>query len=155
MFIKDAKTILTEIYISADIKACIKKLDVNLAEDCLQYVFLELLQMDENFILDLNERGKLKHFIVKMLYNTMRFSRTRFKNELGYETPTETFADIEVEQYEEILVPLHKLYWYDSELLKLYAQYGTYDKVAELTGIPASSIFRTIKNAKKNIKKLI
>lgn len=47
------------------------------------------------------------------------------------------------------IAEIDNLYWYDREILKLYAEHGTYRKVEEVTGIPFESIYKTvIKNCK-------
>jgi DNA-directed RNA polymerase specialized sigma24 family protein len=48
-----------------------------------------------------------------------------------------------------------RLYWYHQELLKLYAEHGTYRAVSEITNIPVKSIHNAIKKAKVKLKKEI
>lgn len=152
----DVKEILTEIYVSDEIADVIKRLrPENLQEDIKQHVFLELFTMDEAALMDMNNRGKLKHYIVKMIYNTARWTKSSFKKQFGQETPTESFIDVEDQVEEKIELPIDELYWYKAEMLKLYAKHGTYQRVAEITGINISSIFQTVKQAKAEIKKAI
>lgn len=151
-----AKVLLTEIYVSAEISEVIKRLKPeDLQEDIKQHVFLELFTMDEAFILDLECRGKLKHFIVKMIYNTSRWTKSQFKKQFGQEIATDNFTDIAEQVYEEIDLPIEEIYWYKAEILKLYSEHGSYQKVAEITGIPVKSISNTVKQAVKEIKKAI
>lgn len=146
--------ILTEIYKSHEVKKMIQSLrPIHLQQDILQHCFLELFEKDEKFIVDLYDRGKLKNYIVKTLYNTARFTRSKFHKELGNEIPVESFADIPVEVYEEIKVDLSKLYWYKKEILELYAKEGTYQRVSDLTHIPLTSVYKTVIEARKEIKK--
>lgn len=50
---------------------------------------------------------------------------------------------------------LKELYWYDSGILKLYAEKGTLREVSQCTGIAMKSVHNTITNTKKLIKKKI
>jgi DNA-directed RNA polymerase specialized sigma24 family protein len=172
-----ASSLLTDIYQSKEIEDVITKIQPeNIRDDLKQHVFLQLFEQKEAFIHDLNSRGKLKAYIVKMLYNTARFSRTKFSKEMGKEV---SFGDIgEVserlcqqsafeitrgtndlrtkdDEFEELNCAVSKIYWYKSQLLKLYSEVGTYKKVSEVTGIPVASVFATITQARKEIKQLL
>ncbi len=63
--------------------------------------------------------------------------------------------EIPQEETKEIKFDLTKLYWYKAEILKLYAELGTYQKVADLTKIPMSSIYKTIQETRQELKKQI
>lgn len=126
---------------------------VHLQQDILQHCFLELFETDEAKIMDLHERGKLKVYICKTLYNTARFTRSSFAKQLGREEPTEYLEDTIDEEYEEIEVNLDTLHWYKRELIKLYAEQGTYRKVSDLTHIPFSSVYNTVLETRKQILK--
>jgi DNA-directed RNA polymerase specialized sigma24 family protein len=152
--IRGKSEILTEIYLSAEVEKMIRSLKpCHLQDDIKQHCFIELLEKDEEFIMDLHNRGKLKNYIVKVLYNTARFTRTSFTKQLGKETPTETFEDVPEEEYEEVSVNIENLHWYKREVLKLYAEQGTYQKVSDLTHIPMTSIYQTVLEARKQVLK--
>lgn len=158
--------VLTDIYTSNEVKEVIAKLKPeHLQEDIKQHCFLELFAKPDAEILDLHNRGKLKSYIVKTLYNTAHFSRTSFAKQLGKETPTDfcfpssfevmkfDTSDMERMQVEEAaLCEAPQIYWYKYEILKLYAELGTYKKVSEATGIPVMSIHVTCKQARQDIK---
>lgn len=162
-----ARDILTEIYISDDIKNVVTKLKPqHLAEDILQHCFLELYSKQEQFIIDLYNRGKLKAFIVKMLYNTSVYNNTPFCKEWSLITPgnnrevsTERFKDFadhkQEDNLDELVAVVDGLYWYKKEILKLYAELGTYKEVSEATGVPVTSICNTIKDVRYEVKKRI
>ena len=96
-------SILTEIYQSKEVEAMIRSIKPKgLQDDIKQHCFLELFEKPEEFILDLYNRGKLRHYIVKVLYNTSRWSCTNLHKQLGKETPTEIFEDSPTDEYEEI-----------------------------------------------------
>jgi DNA-directed RNA polymerase specialized sigma24 family protein len=149
-------SILTEIYLSKEVDVMIRSIKPeHLQDDIKQHCFTELFEKSEEFILDLHNRKKLKNYIIKILYNTSRWARTPFHNQLGRETPTEFIQDCECEQYEEVNIEpvLNKIYWYKVELIRLYAEHGTFQKVSDLTGIPLKSVYTTIIEARKEIKK--
>lgn len=162
-----ANQLLTEIYQSDEIKEVISKLrPAHLQEDILQHTFLELFQKPPEFIVELSGRGKLKAYIVKILYNTATYSRTTFAKQQGKETPTDfchdsTYEVIRVSDDEkmaeqtnmEIACAVSEIHWYKARLLEMYTERGTYKAVHEATGIPVSSIFKTITQARKEIKR--
>lgn len=162
-----ARDILTEIYCSNDIKEVVSKLKPShLREDILQHCFTELYSKQESFIIDLYNRGKLKAFIVKMLYNTSVFNDTPFCKEWSLITPNNT-REIHVDKFkdvadhvsddnlEELVAVVDTLYWYKKDILKLYAELGTYKEVSEATGIPVTSICNTMKDVRHEVRKKI
>ena len=50
------------------------------------------------------------------------------------------------------IAEIDKLYWYDREIMKLYAEHGTYRKIEEVTGIPFESVYKTVRRCCKEIK---
>lgn len=161
-----AQQVLTEIYVSNEVKECVKRLKPeHLQQDILQHTFMELFERPEDFIMDLHERGKLKSYIVKILYNTATYSRSTFAKQQGKETPVD-FCEAakydvirasedykaDLEYVENVKCALAEVHWYKVELLKLYADLGTYKAVSEKTGIPLTSVFMTITELRKEIK---
>lgn len=164
-----AQVILTEIYCSDEVKEVVGKLEPqNLQQDILQHTFLELFEKPAKFIEDLHQRGKLKAYIVKILFNTATYTRTKFRKELGKETPTDFCADskyevinagddykVDAERVNSVACAVKKLeekHWYDAGILKLYAELGTISAVSRATGIPRTSVFKTLVRAKATIK---
>lgn len=162
-----ARDILTEIYCSNDIKEVVSKLKpAHLREDILHHCFTELFSKQENFIIDLYNRGKLKAFIVKMIYNTSVFNDTPFCKEWSLITPGNTrevhvdrFKDVvdstDDDNLDELVAVVDTLYWYKKDILKLYAELGTYKEVSEATGIPVTSIHNTMRDVRYEVKKKI
>lgn len=151
-----AAEILTDIYNSNDFAAMMRKVDVSedLKDDIRQHVFCELFAKDSSFILDLQHRGKLRGYISSMVWSVSRMKRTNsFARQFGLlEVVTDEIPDVEDEKEIEIEVDLSSLYWYNAELLRLYAELGSYKAVSEKTGIPCTSIFEAIQTAKKHLK---
>jgi hypothetical protein len=163
----NAKSILTEIYQSKELAATIAKVKpIELQGDIRQHVFCELYGKDESFIAELHERGKLRLYIAKMIRNISRLKSTNsFNRAMGKEIPMSACGEsrFEVVRYENeererqevessIACAVAEIYWYKAGILKLYAEMGTYKAVAIRTGIPAASIFRTVKDARAEIK---
>lgn len=91
-----------------------------------------------------------------MLVNMVRWERGSFRKLEAKETYLESLPDVVEEiEVELIVVPLDRIHWYEAKILELYAELGTYRKVSEATGIPHISIYHTVQNARKNIKKFI
>ena len=186
-----ARLLLTEIYESKEVACCIKKLKpVHLQEDIKQHTFLQLFEKPEAEILELNDRGKLKAYIVKILHNTATYNRTAFTRaegqERGREIPTdfndakpfdnynsegfqeklakkcernvyellkvETDYEEQKEFNESVACVASKMHWYKVQVLKEYAELGTYQAVSNKTKIPLTSIFKTVQEARKEIK---
>ena len=150
--------ILTEIYQSEELAATIAKVKpTRLQQDIKQHVFLELLNKDKDIITDLHNRGKLKAYIASMIWNISQLRESNsFAKQIGMrEVSTDKFVDVPYETSELFYLPIDKIYWYKARILELYAELGTYALVAEYTGIPTSSIFRTVREAKKEIKSKI
>lgn len=88
-----ARELLTEIYLSAEVEAVVKRLQPeHLQEDIKQHAFTELIEKPAEFIEDLASRGKLKAYIVKILWNSATYARTPLRKQLGKETPTDINA---------------------------------------------------------------
>jgi DNA-directed RNA polymerase specialized sigma24 family protein len=173
----NASSLLTEIYQSKEIGDVISRIQPEqIRDDLKQHVFLELFEQSEDFIIDLFTRGKLKAYIAKMLYNTARFSRTKFSKEMGKEIAFGNFEELEGkicktsayeivrgtndlrtkdDEFEELNCAVSQIYWYKARLLELYSEVGTYKKVSEVTGIPVASVFATITQARKEVKQLL
>lgn len=162
----ESTLILTKIYTSLEVKEVIKRLrPVHLQEDILQHCFLELFQKPPDFIKDLHARGKLKPYIVKILYNTATYTRSSFAKQQGKETPTDfcgnakyeviRFENEEKEReevHQQVACAVSETYWFKADLLKMYAELGTYKAVSDKTGIPSTTVFNTVQAAKKEIK---
>lgn len=150
--------ILTEIYQSKELAATIAKVKpTRLQQDIKQHVFLELLTREESVILDLHKRGKLRGYVATMIWNISQLRESnKFTKQIGVrEVPTDTFIDVPYETTELFYLPIDRIYWYKAKILELYAELGTYALVAEHTGIPTSSIFRTVREARKEVKSKI
>jgi len=137
------------------LKAVLSKVrDQEHIDDLKQHLFLQLLEKPDGFILELEMKGKLKSYVVKMIWNISHWTKGNFKPR-SKEVLVEKFKDVKDDIDEEVDIPLHKLHWYNRELLKLYAECGTYQAVSNATMIPVKSVFENVRKTKKIIKQLI
>jgi nucleoside-specific outer membrane channel protein Tsx len=83
------------------------------------------------------------------------WNRSTFNKQKSREILTNDFDHPSESINEENLLPLHRLHWVSEKVLTLYAEHGSYRSVGEVTGIPYSTVFRLVKEAKIKIKKLI
>jgi DNA-directed RNA polymerase specialized sigma24 family protein len=159
------ESLLTEIYLSKEVdEILLKYTEAYLRDDIKQHVFLVLFEKEEAFIMDLHNRAKLKHYVVKILFNTINFKSDKGlfvrQSGRGKEIPTEHFhctPDEDGSQYEEMIQECQDatraVYWYNRTLLELYAKEGNYRAVSEKTGIPLKSVYNAIDKARQEIKK--
>lgn len=56
---------------------------------------------------------------------------------------------------DEAMLELENLYWYDREIMKLYAEHGTFRKIEEVTQIPWESVYKTVRKSCQIIRKKI
>jgi DNA-directed RNA polymerase specialized sigma24 family protein len=74
-----ASSLLTEIYQSKEIGEVISRIEPeHMRDDLKQHVFLILLEKEEAFILELNQTGKLKNYIVRLIRQVMAFTHGSF-----------------------------------------------------------------------------
>lgn len=117
------------------------------------------------FIISLHERNKLRAYVVKTIYNTANFPNSKHNRQLRRRTeiPTEAIEDrpddSEPYDYEALVqdcaVKTEAIYWYNRDILKLYAELGSLRAVSEKTGIPRSSVCDAVLKARAAIKQLL
>lgn len=166
----NARDLLTRIYTSEEIKELTQKLEPkHLADDIIQHVFTELYAKPDDFIFELEQRQKLKPYIVKQIWNLTHYTEDRFNRQ--YRTVRERATDFcepsvyELRHYEgprerrdaqdtvaELKTHLSQMHWYKARVFELYAELGTYRAVSEVTGIPTTSVYRTVQELKKELK---
>ena len=142
--------IITEIYLSKEIKNFKAKLPDAIRDDVVQHVFCEILEKEDEFIIDLHNRGKLKSYIVVCIYNAAKLSK---HNSFGRQQSKELYLDILpdhfISQYETPDIDL--LSWYENGIIELYAEHNSVRLVCNETHIPKTSIRRTILKARGKI----
>lgn len=159
--------ILTEIYKSDELAKClllVKKESIR--EDIKQEVFLSLLHKQDEFIIDLYNRGKIKAYISSCIFNEIYSPRSTTRKKYGKESSI--FADTvalenivitefkkEINLIEEKAIDLFINLPKDNLYKKIFislCKYGSYRKLSNATGIPHTSLKDMITNLKKQIK---
>ena len=106
---------------------------------------------------------------MKQIWNLTHYREDRFHRQ--YRTTTEAATDFceptkfELLRYEgarerldaqdtfsELKAHLSQMHWYKARVFELYAELGTYRAVSEITGIPTTSVYRTVQELKKELK---
>lgn len=129
--------------------------DSQLADDLFQDFMLALLEYDENKLSEVRHKDA---FLFKILKNMACSSTSRFYK--TYRQPADQDAIREVmaansyrsNQNKNFSSAFRSLYWYDREILKLYAATGSAAGISEKVSIPYKSLQRTIAKAKQKIK---
>jgi hypothetical protein len=156
--------IISELYQSKEVNELISKIrPIELQDDLKQYAFAVLLEKPEAFIIDLHNKKQLRYFLVKIITNSVFTNRSGFMtlHKLTKDLDVDCISDVENESsnYHDLLdscnTEIKNVYWYNAELLNLYAQHGSYRKVSEVTNIPVKSVYNAIKKAKETIKQKI
>lgn len=133
----------------------------DLWEDLRQEIALIILEYDINKIEDLTIKGKqvFKFWVVRICCNQVASKTGKMWRMYNTIIPVEDINlflkdEGEVEYNTDDIVKqirgkIEKLHWYDKAILELYIEYKSYRKVSEVTQIPHTSIFITLKNVRK------
>ena len=136
---------LIELYKSNELKTYINKFSNKTdAEDVMQDLFINLFENESKFenVID------LKNYVFKSIKNNLQ------KKKKATIILTNEFEEKE----DEIInneIDLNCLSWFQKKLLELYAEEKSLKKIEDKTGIPKTTIHRTIKEARILIKKNI
>jgi hypothetical protein len=141
-----------------------KNIGKDLWEDLRQEVALIVLEYDKEKLEQLVGKTKVvfKFWIVRVCCNQLHSKYGKMYRMYNQIIPVEDITKyiIEEEYIDDsersiniIVNKIKELYWYDREILKMYIELGSVRKVSAQTGIPHTSIFITIKNIRKCIKK--
>lgn len=162
--------LLTEIYISKELSQLKSKWGKDKEDDfeeCVQSTFVEMYAKPESFILELHEKGTLKWYIVRIMWNKVRRpkKRNQYKEVLSdfsdvcHELADEHYdreSEIQQEQIAlKVKEAVKQMTWYEQGILQAYQKLGSYRAVTEWSGIPTTSVFKTIQEVKRKLKKVI
>lgn len=148
------------------------------SDDAVQILMLYFLQMNPESLKQIYDRhgreGLIKYGAVSLRRSfTSPRSEFYYRYKKHYEREFQSkwdnvkITDISVTQdstkletweyFEMIDTELDKMYWYDAEIYKLYYSPDgeTLDKLAKKTGISRNSLFTTIDNIRKHLKKVL
>jgi len=181
---EERNRLLTEIFLSKELAVCLAKIEPeSIRDDLKQHVFLLLLEKPKEFITELNKTGKLKNYVVKVIFQLVRFKEDKFHRVQRKQTELPTdFTDfcidsklindddnrvVEMERHCEVGLAVilntpspsqggsDNVNWYHGRLLQLYVQLGNYRAVSKETGIPIKSVFNAVKQAREEIKRKV
>lgn len=147
--------ILSELFTSKDFNQCIRKMKPESLQDELKAeVALILCEKPEDLIIGLADRKELRFYTVRIILNLIQSNTSQFYKKFRVNNlELSEISEPTIIEYDErkdtAISEIDNLYWYDREILKLYAEHGTYRKVEEVTGIPFESVYKTVmKNCK-------
>lgn len=173
-----ATKIITELYSAPEIDDCISKLvKKELGPDFKQELFLILLSVPCEKVEQMN--GTFKYFVVRIILNLVRqekniFHKTYLDKTIEYDTDKLNYqtispADIDTiserqqrENEEERIIRRFEIidrelgnnsYPYHKEMIKLLVECGSNREVSRRTGIPHTTVDRTINHVRKYFNK--
>lgn len=157
----DRNLIIQELWLSNDVDDAIKKMHpVEMQEDLKSELFLVIAELDENKLIELYKKNQLKFYMVRVMINMVRSSKSKFyKNYRNYQE----YIPIEIQENEQsdvtqiMLEHIEGLYWYNKTILNLYTfEFNKNAKeLSRQTGIPYQSIIRSLNDTKRELKKKI
>ena len=157
----DKNKIIDQYWLNDEVNQAFAKMQPEeLQYDLKVEVFMVLLEMDNQKLFGLYERGEIRFYIVRTMLNMIKSDRSQFwkkyRNYIEYEGKEQ--AEVEQNNIIDIMENgIEKLHWYQKEILKLYTfEFNKNAKeLSRNTGIPYMSIIRTLKQTKNELKKHI
>lgn len=158
-----ADEIIVNLVKSTDFTNCMKKVWPDIREDIQSEVTLILLETKPEVILSLSEKNQLKFYAARIILLSA-FSKTspfykkyrRHEELKGFEAADESMSIINRKMTEErVISEIEKLDWYESEMLKLYGEVGSFRKMQECTMIPYGSCFVAVKAGIKKVQEKV
>ena len=153
--------ILSEFWNSKEVNNAISKMKpIEFQQDLKSEVFLILAELDQQKLVDLYDRKQLRFYIVRIMLNLVQSTDKKFFKKYRdfvewIEVEKEDVKEIDIT--EGLLGHIEALYWYQKEILRLYAfEFNRNAKeLSRQTGIPYMSIIRTLNQVKKELKSKI
>jgi hypothetical protein len=157
----DKNKIIEQYWLNDEVNQAFAKMQPEeLQYDLKVEVFMVLLEMDDEKLFGLYQRGEIRFYIVRTMLNMIKSDRSQFWKKYRNYTEYEDNEQVEVEQNSVIDIMengIEKLHWYQKEILNLYTfEFNKNAKeLSRKTGIPYMSIIRTLKQTKTELKKHI
>lgn len=133
----------------------------DLQDDLFQHIWVRILEMPQEKIVSIYEKGYLEFYINRMIINEIKnpnnsFAKLTLKISPILELTQEEYdkeKDLSIEQTVIIVKSkLETLFWYDKKLFELYLEHGSLRKVAVKTGIKYGAIHKTINKVKTQLR---
>lgn len=125
-------------------------------------LLFQLFKMSEEKLLLIYFNGYIEYMCFKICkrikYGSIKDSDFFYKKQNIDEIRYDTDVDIVEEElnhrlYDELLIEVNKLHWYDKAIFQLYYKDGyNYREISELTGINIKSVAHNINKTKKFLK---
>lgn len=155
------QNIIQEYYQSEWMNDAISKMQPeDLRQDLKQEVFMVLLEMDEEKLLELHANGFLKFYAVRTMLNMIKSDRSKFfqmfRNfvELGVKDKAEDIYEERAEVCFDCAFNTSREQLYEKDMFWHYTY--TFDRnalaLSKETGIPYKTVTRTLQNAKQRIR---
>lgn len=156
--------IIEDLFKGKNFNDCLNKMEPeHLREDLRQEVILIICELPEEKIIKMYTDSVLEYFTARVIVNQIKSKTSPFAKKyrnVNLELNNYEVADnVEIEERElrEVIedlamIEVDKLHWYDKGLIELYMKYGNYRAIEEVTRIPFSSCFKTIKKSLKEVK---
>lgn len=155
------QNIITEYYNSQWMNDAIGKMQPeDLQQDLKQEVFMVLLEMDEEKLLELHANGFLKFYAVRTMLNMIKSDRSKFYQmfrnfvELGNKDQAEEIYQERAEVCFDCAFNKSREQLYEKDMFWHYTYTFNRNALAlsKETGIPYKTVTRTLQNAKQRIK---
>lgn len=160
--------IVAELYNSKEFNDCIGKMEPDhLRDDLKSEVALILLETEENKLMQIHASGGLRFYTVRVIMNLIQSKTSFFYKQYRQQVTeiTDRFIAGEEQDLEEratreeleekIFSEIDNLYWYNSQMLRLYLKHGNYRAIEKDTRIPYSSAYKTIQKSLEEIKQKV
>lgn len=159
--------IIEELYKSKEFNECIGKMEPeHLRDDLRAEVTLILLETEEQRLIAIHAAGALRYYTVRIIINLIqsktslfykryRQQMTEITDRLAYEETDFEERATKEEIEEQAMKEIDNLYWYNSDIVKLYLTHGNYRAIQDLTGIPYSSAYKTIQKSFQEIRQKV
>ena len=158
MSLQKRNKILEELYLDKDVNKAFGKMQPEeLRDDLKAEVFLVLAELPYNRLIEMYERGEVKFYLVRVMFNMIRSTDKKFfkKYRDFVELPdgVEKQEPVAYSLDKEVVTAMESLYWYDKEMFLLYVGANNNAKeISRVTSIPYLSVVRTINKVKKYLR---
>jgi DNA-directed RNA polymerase specialized sigma24 family protein len=158
-------SIISAFVADPDYRKICKQIAGSYADDLYQELVLIILQLADEKLQKISE-SCIKCFYYKLAKhqycsrNSAFHKKYRKTDEIVRDHVNDIIMasqsnDLDPDLMQKVERAVSEVYWYDSGILSLYAEKGTLKEVSECTGIPLKSVYDTVANTRKIIKKKI
>lgn len=160
--------IIQQLFVGKNFTDVINKMEPgHLRDDLRQDIILRICELPDDKVIGLHTRGELEFYTARVIINELRnkyngFSKKYMQSqshvsdqELANKPEDEFLEEERVakELLEDLAISeIDNLNWYDAEIVRLYLKHKNYRAIQRETGIPYSSVFKTVQKAIRTIR---